>query len=142
MTNYAYSEEELRESFLKSFKEKNQQLICEVPVFSRSIDVVKYNNISHEVSAIEFKLSDWKRAIKQALRVGICFDYLEICIPKPKTDRAINTVVNSCTEQGIGLYFYNYENDFFEYVLRPKHIEDVWTVQKASVINYIKGVTI
>lgn len=138
MANLPYSEEMLRNYFLEDFKEANQRLICEVPVFCRSIDVVKYNSVSHEVSAIEFKLANWRRAINQALRVGLCFDFLEICIPKPKTEKAINTIVHTCSEQGIGLYFYNYGTNTFEYTLQPKHIENIWAIQKASVINYIK----
>lgn len=138
MANFAYSEDGLRKIFLKSFNEKDQKLICEVPVFCRSIDVVKYNSFSNEVSAIEFKLSDWKRAIKQALRVGLCFDYLEICIPKPKTEKATKTIVSSCAELGIGLYFYDYKNNLFEYTLQPKRIESIWAIQKASVINYVE----
>lgn len=139
MASFAYSEEGLRKNFLESFNEKNYKLICEVPVFCRSIDVVKYNTVSQEVSAIEFKLADWKRAIKQALKVGICFDYLEICIPKPKTAKAMDTIVSSCSDLGIGLYLYDYENGLFEYILRPKHTENIWAIQKKSVINYVEG---
>lgn len=82
------SEEEQRKYFLDKWKEKDTQYICEVPVFCRSIDLVKYNRKENTVCAVEFKTRNWKRAVEQAMSTAISFDYVEICVRKPKTERS------------------------------------------------------
>lgn len=139
MNRFGLNEEELRNLFMKSFSDKDEELFCEVPVFCRSIDIVKYSTKSKKITAIEFKLNDWKKAIRQALNVGICFDYLEICIPKPKTLKAVGTIVETCKELGIGTYFYEINNTTFEHVLLPQPVNCVWDIQKSIVIQYIGG---
>jgi len=137
MNDSIASEERQRQVFLSSFNSDVEKLFCEVPVFCRSIDVVKYNLKTGNITAIEFKLRDWKRAINQALCVSICFDYLEICVPKPKKDRTQEYIISECGNKGIGLYFYDEYNVAFEKVLEPVRVQDIWETQKSSVVEYV-----
>ena len=85
-------EETLRDNFyIFRRNEKRNILQIEVPVFSRSVDMVEYDSLNNTLTAIEFKISDWKRAISQLKNVEICFDYLVLCIPKPKTQKSMET---------------------------------------------------
>ena len=140
MSNELKCEEQLREMFVSSFNNVDERLFCEVPVFSRSIDVVKYNSKTGLITAIEFKRNDWKRAINQALSVSICFDYLEICVPKPKTNRTQNYMIEVCGRKGVGLYFYDEVENTFDEVLEPLRVQDIWKIQKSIVIEYVGGI--
>lgn len=139
MNKKKISEEDQRNFFLKYFNNENPNELFyrEVPVFSRSIDLVKYNKNINQITAIEFKLHDWKRAIKQALSVSISFDFLEICIPKPKTKKTQDRIITKCGDYGIGVYFFNEEGKKFNKVLDSKKKYDIWETQKIEVIKYI-----
>ena len=81
MSIYTFSEAELRSRFIKNIGNRDDiDVYIEVPVFCRSVDLVIQEKENAEIFAIEFKLHDWKRAIQQAQSVGLCFDYLYICL--------------------------------------------------------------
>lgn len=132
------SEEEQRQFFIDTWNDKEVQLFCEVPVFCRSIDLVKYDKKRNTVTAIEFKLSNWKRAIDQVISTAISFDYLEICICKPKMQKTQDNIIETCKTLGIGLYFFDLDKRKFEYVVEAQKVEKIWNVQKSQVIEYIE----
>ncbi len=109
----------------------------EVPVFTRSVDFVEYNVNTGELSAIEFKINDWKRAIAQLKNVEICFDYLILCIPKPKTKRSVENIINACSQDGIGLFLWDDINNTFSHTCIEKPRQDIWEIPKQHIINYI-----
>lgn len=133
------SEEQQRQVFVSSFFSASEKLFCEVPVFCRSIDLVKYNLVTGCITAIEFKRRDWKRAVNQALSVSICFDYLEICVPKPKNNKTQEYIIAECNSKGIGLYFYDECRMGFDKVLEPVKAQGIWEIQKTSVVKYVGG---
>ncbi len=133
------SEEEFREEFCKYYSKNNKkELYKEVPVFSRSVDLVEYDTRKHKITAIEFKVKDWKRAIKQLLEVMSCFDYLVLCIPKPKTITCLDRIKKECVGNGIGLITWNPDSNTFYRECNPKNVRAVWNVQKKQIINYLK----
>ena len=140
MNSKKISEELQRQKFAEYYYSKEKKIYFEVPVFCRSVDVVEYNIRKNTITAIEFKIKDWKRAINQAFSVSMCFDYLEICINKPKTIKGQSTVVKECSEIGIGLYFYDIDTDSYEHLCEPKKTSDIWEVQRESIFKYIGGV--
>lgn len=142
MNDIRRSEEEQRKFFISSFSSTDEKLFCEVPVFSRSIDVVKYNTKTGLITAIEFKVDNWKRAITQALSVGISFDYLEICIPKPKLSKTQENIIKECQLQGIGLYVFDAEMSKFHKVVEPIKVQNIWEMQKSQVIKYVGGLSV
>jgi len=131
------SEEEQRKYFLDKWKEKDTKFICEVPVFCRSIDLVKYNKKKNTVSAVEFKTKNWRRAVEQVMSTAISFDYVEICVRKPKTVKAQETIKEYCSAIGVGVYFFDTGALNFEHILEPEKVEKIWNVQKAQVIDFI-----
>lgn len=133
------SEEEQRQLFIKGWTDENVQLVCEVPVFSRSVDLVKYDYKEHEITAVEFKTHNWKKALEQVISTAVSFDYLEICVQKPKTLKVQDKIVGVCRELGVGLYFMANEHGRFEHVLQPQRVGKMWKVQKTQVIQFIEG---
>lgn len=140
MSSTLKGEEKQRQMFISAFNSDDEKLFCEVPVFCRSIDVVKYNLRSGIITAIEFKCKDWKRAINQALSVSICFDYLEICVPRPKTDKTQKYMIDECRRKGIGIYFYDEIKMTFDKIVEPLKVQEIWKIQKSSVVDYLGGV--
>ena len=131
------TEEEQRKSFISNWDENDTKLICEVPVFCRSVDLVKYNRVQNTVSAIEFKTKNWKRAVEQVMSTAISFDYVEICIRKPKTKKAQDSIIECCINMGVGVYFFDSDELKFEHVVLPQKVEKMWSVQKSQVIDFI-----
>lgn len=140
MSLYSFSEAELRAYFIKSIGGRDDIGVhMEVPVFCRSVDLVIQKKQNAEIFAIEFKLHDWKRAIQQAQSVGLCFDYLYICLPKPKTNSSVNKISDACMTNGVGLIFYDIElKEFFKKVEAPRTI-DVWEKERCRIVNYLEG---
>lgn len=140
MSMYAFSEAELRERFIKNISNREDiGIYVEVPVFCRSVDLVIREKQNAKLFAVEFKLHDWKRAIQQAQGVGLCFDYLYICLPKPKTDLSVGKISDGCMENGVGLIFYDEEhNEFYEAVEAPK-TADVWEKERCRIVNYLEA---
>lgn len=138
MNRFNISEEEQRKTFTDFYKNKKERFYLEVPVFCRSVDLVKQDLQNNSITAIEFKVNDWKRAISQVLSVAICFDYLAICVPKPKTLKGQTNVINECQSNGIGLYFYDTNNNTFEHTVLEKKIDDIWEVQRCQILKYLE----
>ena len=138
------TEKRQREKFIDSFnyitQDNSIELFCEVPVFCRSVDLVIFNKCDNSITAVEFKIKNWKRAIEQALSVSISFDFLAICLVKPQTEKSIKTIIDKCEQLGIGLYYTsNTENEFkVTHPVVAKPISKTWITQKQSLINYLE----
>ena len=131
-------EEILRDSFC-DYRHGELGIIAqtEVPVFTRSVDLVEYNVNTGKLTAIEFKINDWKRAIAQLKNVEICFDYLVLCIPKPKTQKSMENIVNACTQDGIGLFLWDDSNNTFLHECIEKPRQEIWEITKKHIIDYV-----
>ncbi len=134
-----YTEDELR-NFYISYVSNSKELHKEVPVFSRSVDLVQYDNDNDTLTAIEFKIDNWKKAIQQALDVSMCFDFLAICIPEPKTKKCLDLIEEECSKYGIGIYLYNDIESTFEHIVLEEKINDVWYKQRKTILDYIEVV--
>ena len=140
MRGNSISEAELRGCFVDIYKNAGRRrLYLEVPVFSRSVDLVIQDADDLSVMAVEFKLHDWRRAIAQVQIVAICFDYLGVCLPKPKTEKGYRSVVDACKASKICLYLYDAQSKMFERVLDGPRMTNVWDAQKNRLIRYLEG---
>lgn len=123
-------------SYRRSHGKKN--IYKEVPVFSRSVDLVEYDSHKKELTAVEFKIGDWKRAIRQLYEISTCFDFLVLCIPKPKTEKCLLNIKTNCSQMGLGLFVLDETTDSFLHVCEAVNLSDIWHVQKKQIINYLK----
>ena len=134
------SEVEFRDIFFEYMLQDNMDLFYEVPVFSRSVDLVQYDDKRNIITAIELKLSNWKKALEQLANIEICFDYLTLCIIMPSTKEGQDRIKTNCEEKGVGLYFYNLTNERFTCELQPSRVSKQWELQKQSIIRYLEGI--
>lgn len=132
-------EEILRDNYC-SFRRSHgkKKIYIEVPVFSRSVDLVEFDSHSRKITAVEFKISDWKRAIRQLSDISICFDYLILCVPKPKTDKCIESIKNACLEKGMGLILWDQSDNSFMRICEPAEVTDIWKEPKRKILKYLK----
>lgn len=107
------TEEELVENVIKKF---NSEIIFrEVKIFTRSIDIVLIKG--NDLISIEFKLTNYKKALEQISDYKLVTDYSYICIPKRNLS---NTIFNKIKEKKIGLYMFDYKSNNLEEILQPK----------------------
>ncbi len=80
------SEQEMVLKYCKKLRREKTEFTVEVPFFHRSIDLV-YLNKDNKYCAVEFKLTNWKIALKQAEDYSLWADYTYICMPKCKVSQ-------------------------------------------------------
>ena len=140
MSTYSFSESELRSYFINSIVSRDDlNVFTEVPVFCRSVDLVIQEQNTSLLTAIEFKLHDWKRAIAQAKDVGLCFDYLCICLPKPKTPATVDNILNLCNQSGIGLILFDITTHTFTMHVEPKRTSDIWERERRRIVDFLEA---
>ena len=128
------TEYEMTLNVLKKFK--NYELFEEVAFFRRSIDLVLIDSKKDILKTIEFKLSDWKKAIKQAIDHQIIADYAYLCMPKKKINAQMMEQLN---KYGIGLYLYDSATDNLELVVQPRKSETHRKYFKAKIMTRLQG---
>lgn len=87
----------------------------EISFFRRSIDLVVLDN--NILKTIEFKLKDWKKAIRQIIDHQIVADYSYLCMPKRNLSE---TMIEQLKSNGIGLYFYDFQTKKIELIWNSK----------------------
>lgn len=112
--------------------------VREVPLFAKSVDLVKVDRERQLITAIEFKTTKWKKAVLQVLGSAITFDYLEICVLKPATVKCQEAIIKHCQSQGIGLYFIDNETKKIEHILKPIHRIGIWEIQRNQIMQYLE----
>lgn len=119
------SEIEMVNKAVEYFENQGFLVTTEVPFLHRSIDLVyKYEN---KLVSIEFKLSDWKRAIEQAKSHLYGSNEVYICIPKPK--RGLSPMLKKeIKNSSIGLMFFDEEQEFIEKIFEATQSPKLWGV--------------
>lgn len=108
------------------FKVNNnyKNIIREVPFLSRSIDMVLVTH-KNEIVSIEFKLKNWKQAIKQALDHKNGADRAYICMPEPPM--GFNELfIKKLKETGIGLIEFNPADEEINFIIEAEKNDSRW----------------
>jgi hypothetical protein len=82
-TIYNLTEKQMVIEFCKLLEVERKKFAVEVPFFNRSIDLVLIDD-KNNLCALEFKVHDWKRAVRQAQECVLGADFVYICIPEEK----------------------------------------------------------
>jgi hypothetical protein len=122
------TEKEMVHNCYSFFKDKGYLVAKEVPFLQRSIDLV-YKNEENDLVAIEFKLHDWKRAMKQAKTHFYGTKKVYVCLPKPKRNISDN-LLNLLENIPLGLMIYD---------LNEEEPIKVFQEVKDTNINWIAG---
>ena len=123
------------DSYSRIIKEGDSLACMEAPTLGRAIDLVLYRGRS--LTSIEFKLKDWKRALKQARDHRLVADYAYVCMPSKSLTSEIE---KGFKDAGVGLFFYVSKGKcpFKEVIPAPKSSE-VWNAARKRLIAYIKA---
>jgi len=118
-------------------KQWSSVVYTEVPIFSRCADAVAVKD--EDVRAIEFKLRDWRRAVRQAKRHLVAVDYTYVCMPRPKTNRCLEAIVKECKSASVGLMFVVVDADEpgVEEILPAERSTIVWEPEKHAVRSFL-----
>jgi hypothetical protein len=116
MTN-KLSEYDLVIKFCKSLQNEGKTFAVEVPFFSKSIDLV-FTDTNGDFYAIEFKLRNWRQAIRQAKYYMLGAEFTYICIPKNICNKNVEReiILSNC-----GLFVFDEESEEFVLVREPMH---------------------
>lgn len=91
---------------VKSYIEKGYKAYAEVQLSTRWIDVLLLNERTSEVIAVELKLTEWKKAYRQAKVYQIAADYVYVGMPEEYVHRAV-TNKSYFDDLGIGVLSIN-----------------------------------
>jgi len=73
---------------------------AELPFYEYRIDLYGFSQNADATIAIELKLTDWRRALEQAMLYQLCSDFVYIALPERSARRVDLTQLR---ENGIGL---------------------------------------
>ena len=127
------TEEELEMATVPFLEEYFDSWSWQIPIYYRVID---FGGIKNDVLiGIEYKLSDWKRAIWQAHGHRLTFDYLYILLPKREISQALRV---EARKVGIGVLLFNGKG--IEIAIKPKRQRMTWNPRRKEVIKWIKEI--
>ncbi|MGE5342838.1 MAG: hypothetical protein ACM3SY_15300 [Candidatus Omnitrophota bacterium] len=124
--------EKAAEPFLK---DKNFLYSWQVPIHNRVIDLAAIDP-NGAIIGIEFKLKDWKRALKQAARNSNAFDYIYICVPG---GNYLNRLTVIAEKSGIGVLIYDTDIGTIKIQSPAKRIAKQWKPDVEFVRDYIEA---
>ncbi len=102
-----------------------KEIHLEVPYMSRCIDMILIKN-NDDIITIEFKLTNWKKALKQAKTHKYGANKAYICMPEPAKGFKSN-FIKLLKKMDIGLYKYNPQKNMpLEIIQLAKESQDRW----------------
>ena len=108
---------------------------CHVPLLGRCVDLVFIRR--RVVTTVEFKLTDWRRAIRQARDHRLGADYAYVCMP---TRQVTDPMREELAEAGVGLVFYSEDGDWpFKIVVRAPRSTETWQHARDAVVEYVRS---
>jgi len=134
MIKYRKTEREILISAYKRIKKRSTiDACCDAPLLGRCADLVYI--AKNKLFSVEFKLKDWKKAIKQARDHRLGADYAYICMPERKVSVEMREEIR---RSGLGLIFYRKQGrwPFKEIIKAPKSI-DTWKIAYINLRRYV-----
>ena len=106
----------------------------QVPLHNRVIDLVALNE-KDELTSVEFKLKDWKRALEQARANSNAFDYVYVCLPGGKYLEKLKREAN---ESGVGVMVYDENIGTIKVELTAKKVYRQWPPNIKHIKRYLE----
>lgn len=110
-----YTEREMVLDFCKVLERENVVFAVEVPFMNRSVDLVFYKD--EKIKAIEFKLHDWQKAVKQAKVHSLGADEVYVCLPHDSYAHRVEQMRPTFEENKCGLLLFDIEKKQIDVVL-------------------------
>ena len=114
-----YLEYELFKPVVDYFESQGYVLRCEVRIGYCRADIVAFRN--NEVTAIELKLRNWKKAIVQARNYQLGADYVYLVFPLFRAYNILRKAEYILRSEGIGLLVVNDESRMVHKIIEAQH---------------------
>jgi len=109
------------------------KVVCNVPALGRCIDLAYLRGQS--LFSVEFKLHNWRRAIRQARDHCLAADYAYVCMPRRDVGERM---LEAFRAAGVGLLFYCEEGDWpFEIIEKAPRSRETWAVARTKLGDYL-----
>lgn len=106
---------------------------CQVPLLGRCVDLVYVRGAT--VTTVEFKLTDWRRALKQASDHRLGADYAYVCTPRRRISLEMRTEFGAA---GVGLLFLSEHARWpFEAAVDAPRSTDMWRPAREGVLDFV-----
>jgi hypothetical protein len=119
-------------SHVRSLISDEYRVYEEVGFYNRCIDMVLLSAAT--VITVEFKINDWRKALRQIRDHQIVADYSYLCMPKR---RVAADLMASLQDNGIGLWLYDNENGTLDEILSPRETPYKWEFYKSSFVKML-----
>ena len=96
--------------------------LTEVGLMTRSVDAIAID-AQGTVLAIEFKLRDWRSAVRQVRDHKVACQMVAICMPRKAPSDSMREVLE---QEGIGFLAYDATTGTLEFALQPKPSTYYW----------------
>ena len=127
------NENSLKELFLSYIAKKGYQCNTEVKILERRIDIVGKKR--KKTTAFELKISDWKKAIQQAMTTKLCVDYSYVVF---SSDFEHRLDYSDFSERGIGLFLVSDKGEIKK-AIEPKRSKLINPSLYRYIINKLDG---
>lgn len=116
-----YLELELVKPVSDYFKKQGCIIRYEIKIGFCRADIVAFKD--EQITAIELKLRDWKKAIVQAKNYQLGCDYVYLAIPLLKAPNVLRKVEHFLRKDGIGLLIVNEKTCKVKKIIKAKRSE-------------------
>lgn len=110
--------------------DKDTRIFLEVPSLGQSVDVAWISG--EEITFIEAKVNDWRRALKQCEKHFLVADYIWIAVAMKTVNEAL---LDQARTLGIGVM--HYKDGLVLKCLDAKKNEKIWRPQNEVMKNYL-----
>lgn len=119
-------------SRVRSLVSEEYRIYEEVGFYNRCIDMVLLS--AAKVTTVEFKINDWRKALRQIRDHQIVADYSYLCMPKRKIATDLMVALQ---DNGIGLWLFDNENGTLNELLSPREAPYMWEFYKSSFLKML-----
>ena len=118
----------------KRLRKKGVPSLWEAPIMGRSVDLVYLEE--NCLITIEFKLTDWRKGLRQARDHQIGGDFAYLCVPHREPSEALQVAAK---ESGIGLLRFCEGMDWpFEIILPALRSTLTWSVIREQLFRSLR----
>ncbi len=121
---------------LRKFLHKEKYNIRrEVPNMGQSVDILASRG--RWLTAVEAKLTDWKRALGQCRAHELVADYICIAIATTKVADELEVQIR---ERGYGLIHFDKDSKKCDWAIKPQRNSRVWPAQRRRFASHLREI--
>jgi len=129
------TENDLEKAAIKFLKKMYFKFSWQVPIYNRMIDLAAVDQKGY-LFGIEFKLRNWKQAIKQAKANLNSFDFVYVCLPGGKY---LEELKKEAEELGIGVMIYDAKIKTIKIEVNAKKVLQQWSPNIKYLKDYLES---